>query len=152
MSVIVIRDGVIAADTGGSLGGITFYSKKLYRKGNIAIGWTGNAVDGQTFSEWYFAGSDMDNLPKFHNREGHDPAIHFNALVLKPEGWEYWDDWFVCDKEMGQNNHYMAIGAGSRIAQGALYMGATAIQAVEAACNAGEYCHLPIVCEEINQV
>ena len=149
MSVVAVRNGIIAADTGGTLGGVKFRSGKLVRRGDIAIGHTGNAADGDTFAEWYFAGADLDALPKFHNREGHSPAIQFNALVLTPDGWAHWDDWFVADSDMGRCNPFMAIGSGAEAAMGAMHMGADAIRAVEAACAVTKNCELPVEHETI---
>ena len=39
---------------------------------------------------------------------------------------------------------FFAIGSGAEAALGALYMGATAIEAVEAACNVNIFCGLPV--------
>lgn len=150
MSVVAVRNGIIAADTGASISNVKFRSGKLVRQGDVAIGHSGNQADGDTFAQWYFAGADMDALPKFHNREGHRPAIDFNAIVLMPDGWELWDDWFVVDRRIGPQNPFMAIGFGAQAAMGAMHCGADAIRAIEAACAVAEHCELPVEHEAIS--
>ena len=124
-------------------------SRKLERRGDVVIGHTGQSADGNIFAEWYFAGADMENLPTFHNRQG-DQRIDFAAFVLKPDGWEYWDDWFYRDVTM-QRNPYMAIGSGAEAALGALYIGATAVEAVKAACASTLHCSPPVEHEDIGR-
>ena len=148
MSIVVIRDGIIAADTGGSMGDLEFKSSKLIRRDDIAIGFAGYHANGTIFADWYFAGQDLTNLPKFPNRG--DGEKSFTAFVLKPYCWEYWNEWFHCDLDM-QQNEYMAIGNGFEVAMGAMHMGATAIEAVEAACALMKGCSLPVESEEIGK-
>ena len=150
MSVVAVRNGIIAADTRGSLGETKFRSRKLVRQSDVAIGHVGRQADGDTFAEWYFAGHNLDALPKFHNRDGQNPAIDFTAFVLTPDGWEYWDDWFVVNRDMGRHNPFMAIGSGAEAAMGAMHMGATAVEAVEAACAVTKGCELPVEHEAIS--
>jgi len=147
MSVVVIRDGIIAADTGGSMGELEIESGKLVREGDTAIGFVGAHTDGMRFIEWYFAGQDMKNLPDFHKEK----SAEFSAFVLSPNGWEYWTDRFYRDLDT-QRNSFMAIGIGYEVAMGAMHMGATAIQAVEAACVWISGCKLPVESESIDQL
>ncbi len=147
MSIVVIKNGIIAADTGGLIGDIEIESGKLVRQGYTVIGSVGDATDGRIFSAWYFAGEDMENLPDFHK----DKTADFAALVLRPDGWEYWTERFHRNLDM-QRNPFMAIGSGFEIALGAMHMGATAIEAVETACIWGSGCKLPIESESIDQL
>ncbi len=143
MSVIVIRDGIIAADTGASFGDVLLKSNKLSKSDGVSIGIAGNWVQGRLFTEWYFNGADMSNLPAFNNTPGDKPA--FVALVLKHDGsWEFWTEEFYRDTDMCEMNNYMAIGSGKEIALGALHMGASAVEAAEAACAASSSCSTPI--------
>ena len=149
MSVVVIRNGIIAADTGGLMGGLKVSAGKLRRDGDTVIGWAGNWSHGMLFARWYFEGSDLENLPEFHNQE--EGGVDFCAIVFDPGGWAYWDQGFVGDRDMADRNEYMAIGSGEEAAMGALHMGATAVQAVGAACATIGGCSLPVEWEAVGQ-
>ncbi len=149
MSVVVIRNNVMASDSGGSIGNLKIKSRKIIRRGDVVIGFVGNILDGEVFANWYHAGADLDTLPKFHNRDGNQHPVDFTALVLTPDGWTYWDEWFVCDSDMGKQNEFVAIGSGGLVAMGAMYMGATAFEAVKAACKHAIGCEFPIICERL---
>lgn len=144
MSVVAVKDGIIAADSGCSGGNLKFGIRKLVCKDNIAVGWTGNWIDGKTFSEWYLAGANIDEPPRFHNREGHTPPVDFLALVLRPEGWEYWHEWLVPEKQEDVQLPFFAIGSGAMAALAAMHIGAGAIEAVEIASIYADGCALPV--------
>ncbi len=153
MSVVAIRDGIIAADSIALSGPLQFSSTKLFRQGNTVIGIAGNTADGDTFVQWYFDGHNLEQLPSFHNRSGHNPEVAFQALVLKEEGCELWDDWFVSDRGFREKSPpFFAIGVGSLVAMGAMHRGATAVQAIEAACVYIPHCALPVWWEHIKLV
>jgi len=149
MSVIAVRNGIIAADTGGSGGGLKWPMSKLERQGDIAIGWAGDWTDGKVFAEWYFNGRNPDRLPTFHNREGHKIPVDFTALVLTPGGWEYWFEWMVPETNKDTTLEFMAIGSGNMAAMAAMQMGADAVKAVEIACAVARGCELPVEHEAI---
>jgi len=149
MRGVAVRDGVIAAHSAGTLGDMVHVSTQLHREKDVAIGGVGSAIDGLVFAKWYFAGHDMEELPVFHNREGHSPAVCFSAIVLTADGYVYWDDWFVPDYDIAKRNPFMAIGAGAPVAIGAMHMGASAIEAVEASCKFNLNCALPIDSQEV---
>lgn len=149
MSVVAVRDGIMAADTIGVLGGVKFRSPKLYRRDDTIIGVTGNTADGQLFVDWYFDGADHSKIPETINRNDAGEHPEFFALVLTPDGFEYWDHFYVADRDIGKHNEFMAIGKGSEAAMGAMWMGADAIRAVEAACAVIRDCALPVEHEEL---
>ena len=146
MSVVAIRNNLIAADSGGvGNGGVKWPVRKLVREGRLAIGWAGNFVDGKTFADWYFAGADRDKLPTFHNRAASSDAPDFAALVLKPDGWEYWTEWMVPEANKDNLSPYCAIGSGAQAAMAAMHMGSGAEEAVKVACAVASGCELPVV-------
>ena len=149
MSIVAVRNGVIAADTESSGNSVKTPLRKLYRRANVAIGWAGYWADGRTFAEWFFDGADMDNLPMFHNREGFEPKIDFCAIVLQPHGWEYWSEWFVPQTQQDIQQEFYAIGSGAPAALAAMHMGANAIEACEIACRVSQGCAGPIMSEEL---
>ena len=146
MSVVAVRNNLIAADTGGvGNGGVKLPMRKLIRQGRLAIGWVGNFVDGKAFADWYFAGADRDKLPTFHNRNGSDEAPDFAALLLKPGGWEYWTEWMMPETDKDNLSPYYAIGSGAQAAMAAMYMDAGAEEAVKVACAVAHGCERPVV-------
>lgn len=149
MSVVAVRDGVMAADTIGVYSSLKYRSTKLYRRGDTIIGVAGNTADSDAFVEWYFAGADLSAIPTPHNRAGEGREVDFVALVLTPDGFEHWDEFYSRDADIGKRNDFMAIGKGAEAAMGAMYMGAGAVQAIEAACAVIRDCALPIDHEEL---
>lgn len=145
MTVIVFRDGTIAADSQTNVesesGGIRkFRCEKLFRKktkdgAEIIIATAGHSSSGMVFVDWYGSGKKpprvlLDNEPDF------------TCLVLKKDGlWEY-DSY--CRGEKITEEFY-AIGCGAKAALGAMHMGATAEQAVEITCKIDQFCSPPIV-------
>lgn len=149
MTVIVVRDGIIAADSCAVAGRAKWPTRKLVRRGNVAIGCSGSFVDGRTFGEWYFAGADRDNLPAFHNRNQPDDAPDFHALVLKPDGWEFWTEKFQPELPCDHLWPFHAIGSGRIAAMAAMHMGASAVEAAEIACKVTDGCEPPVMHEII---
>jgi hypothetical protein len=150
MSIVAIRDGVIAADSMGTGGGLKVIMRKLMRQGNVAIGWTGNWVDGKAFADWYFAGADLDKIPALHNRKGSGNEVDFWALVLRPDRWEYWFEWMIPETNQDILVPFYAIGSGTHAAMAAMHMGVSAVEAVEVACAVVNGCGLPVVHEVIS--
>ena len=148
MSVVAVRNGIIAADSLGLWGRVEHRCQKLYRHGDVVIGAAGNSADEATFRDWYFAGADRSALPTFVNREGRNPPVDFTAIVAEPGKFTMWDEWFV-PEPMSEDNDFWAIGGGAIAAMAAMYMGATAIEAVEAACSFVNGCGLPVEHEVI---
>ena len=66
MTTIAVRDGVMAADTLGSIAGKRMRANKLFRcdNGHI-IGIDGYWIDGKLFVDWYNAGANRDEPPKW---------------------------------------------------------------------------------------
>lgn len=143
MTCIAYRDGVISADSrvwvNSEDGGARFYehSPKLFRVGygkdEVIIATAGASDPGNRFIDWWRNG-----------RPATDEKIKGGTmLVLKRsvgqasiELWEYDESW------TGERMYepYYAIGTGTKLALGAFVMGATAKQAVEAACKHDPYC------------
>ena len=144
MSVVAVRDGMMAADTQASGGGIKFGMRKTACQDGVAIGWAGTWVDGKTFAEWYFKGADISSPPVYHGRHGDQDRADFAAIVLKPDSWEYWCEYLVPELSTDIHMPFYAIGSGAQAALAAMHLGATAIEAVEVACKVADGCSLPI--------
>ena len=129
MTIIAYKDGVIAADTQTSAGGtIEGHVIKIARnsQGDLA-GWCGEAVYGYAFLQWFMAdhGGTLPDATKTG-----DPTNTNRAMIVRRDGRvEIYEHKGFSIQEPG----YMAMGSGRDIAFGAMFMGATAVRAVEAA-------------------
>jgi hypothetical protein len=134
MTVIVYRDGVMAADSQvvNNEGLITGAVVKLVRRADGWIaGLAGHAGDVEGFRQWFLAG-EPDGWQAADKDHG------FAALMISPEGMVRMFD----EKGRGYTVEapFYARGAGAEIAFGALAMGARADQAVEIACRFSVWC------------
>lgn len=123
MTTIAYRDGVLAADTLSTSNGLVDdYGPKIWRLGRLLVGAAGSRALCLKFRGWVASG--MGGEGPF---DGKDEG---NGLVIPPEGplvcWSYLGCWPV-------NAPFYALGSGYQIAMGAMQMGATAEQAIQAA-------------------
>lgn len=141
MSVVVYRDGLLAADTrayGGPYQTSPGRKTKIYSLDDGArIGIT-SAVIGmpERFVAWLKAGA----IPK----EFGEPAPDLRAMLIKPDG-----KLFLADDGLHFSgpidSEYYAIGSGAAYAMGAMAMGASADEAVKVACKFDLHCGEPVV-------
>lgn len=147
MTVIAVRDGVMAADSRMTIstesgGERMFPCEKLYRKFfkrgrrtyEAIIGCAGDVFAGPVFVEWYGSG-------KPPPQSLIDADADLTAIVLTTEGLHEYD--LYCVPERRPDTY--AIGSGTLAALGAMDMGASARRAVEAACRYSPGCGLPVV-------
>lgn len=134
MTIVVYRDGIMAADSLVTSGGTrTDYVNKLATN---KAGWVGGAagdfMDCRAFSKWVKAGCKKE----FKGAEVKDGLA---ALLLSPTG----DVFYIDDtnrKTQINSATYHCVGSGRDIAMGALEMGATAEQAVAVAIKLNTSC------------
>ena len=142
MTVIVYRDGVMASD-GGSWAGCASHgwADKLARASDGTLyGFAGNAAEAATFITWVRNGRQGDAPALRQTDNGEQSSVI--VLIAESDGTlglltAYGTERFAAPA-------YMAIGAEADVAFGALYMGATAEQAIAAACEHGDKARLPI--------
>ena len=122
MTIIVWRDGIIAADSQTTNGVLAGKTKKLFKLKNAAIGFAGLLTDGLKLIE--FLKSDEDKPPEL--------SEDFESLMmdLRTGKCAYYDRTLIAVKIMDK---FEAIGTGSELAIGAMEHGATAIEAVRVA-------------------
>ena len=136
MSVVAVKDGMMATDSFANYNGIQCNHKKLHclekdgRK--ILVGYVGNLLDCQEFLRWFENDADLDKLPNFRPYKGSDDSPFFTALVLTKEKLVEWDQYFL---PLEIIDRPYAVGSGAQAALGAMYMGASAMEAVEIACK-----------------
>lgn len=107
---------------------------KLYRFGPLIVGVSGSQAGCMSFVRYFRSrAQDQDD----YDFEG------ASALVLCPKrGILIFDD---CGEPDPVHEPFYAIGAGGPVALGAMHMGASAVEAVEAACRWSVTCGLPVV-------
>lgn len=138
MSVIVYRDGVMAADTRAYSGDATpiGHKMKIFRlKDGSLVGFSTTKPGlSEAMVAWFNAESP----------EGPPPVeMNFSALLVKPNGevFYYNDSISPSGPLVGP---YFAVGSGDHYALGALACGAAATEAVEVACQFDPWCALPV--------
>lgn len=134
MTIIVYRDGILASDTlitDPDTNSRQGYSKKIIKaKDGALAGASGDAEYCCDFLEW--AKTDRATPPPKDKTKGYNSAI----LIL-PNGEIHS---YYGQKHDIMMDKWIAIGAGQFVAQGALYMGATAREAVKAAIKYNTLC------------
>lgn len=125
MTTIAYKDGMLASD--GQVSGPpgVKWTMKLFRRDGAVYGGAGVRSDIQALADWYF--SDRKEPPKYFL---HGDQPNAEILVMHDDGKVYYCGWGAFPQEIPG---YAAIGSGSHYAVGAMFMGASALRAVEAA-------------------
>ena len=127
MTIIVWKDGILAADSASWMGPIMVSDQvdKVKRIGAALIGCCGDQEDILAFYRWYEGGAEPESFPKMKDK-------HFGAIVATAERVVQIDGKgrtdIIDDIPFGN-----AVGYGDMFVRGALANGATAIEAVELA-------------------
>lgn len=136
MTVIAYRDGVLAADSLVSepSGNITGKMDKIGRTGELRWGRCGDTGGSEKLFDWFFGGR-AGEQPK--------PPDGGTLIVIYDQDGEIriftgGVDWAAPQAD------FHAWGSGADHARGAMKMGASAVQAVEAACELEVWCGPPI--------
>ena len=126
MTTIAYRDGTMADDCQTTAGGgqiVSLTAPKCYSHNGNVLGVSGLVGDNLKILEWF-----LDGMKTSHPKIDEDSE----GLIINADGEMYglWENQFMTRLE---GCEFYAIGSGSPIALGAMHMGATAIEAVEAA-------------------
>lgn len=128
MTVIIIKDGIMASDSLVTQGDIRLGSTiKLHDLGDFVVGAAGSVSDIAAFILWLRDGSPEDKKPALTK-----DSDGFTALIYRrsTKTVHYADESYVLSPIYATEH---AIGSGGEVARGALCMGATAREAVKAA-------------------
>lgn len=141
MTTIAYRDGVMAADSRAYSGSKVPIGEKVKIRrlddGTLIGASTSTCGAGTWVLDWYEGGciakaGDAELLPD-----------KFDLLVVHPDGRVFIaSDHAVLSGPL--TTPYIAIGSGNEYALGALAHGATAVQAVEAACTLDVWSEVPV--------
>lgn len=128
MTTIAYRDGVLAADTAMCQGGVMVGSVvKIARRFNGDMcGSAGDAVYNAAFTRWFVLGEDGPAPEAKQETNYFDRGVIFRKAggidVFEPRG------------RFSVIASYFAIGSGKESALGAMFAGASAFDAIRAAC------------------
>lgn len=133
MTIVAYRDGVIASDSLLLQGGEVRCGevRKIGRAANGGVaGASGSFMECHRFLSWVEGGFSAS----FH---AGDPEA-FSAILVQPDGTIniVSPDGNLCPV----NAPFKAIGCGYQVALGAMYMGASAVEAVRAAIELDPFC------------
>lgn len=135
MTVIVYRDGVMASDTMCRRGGLKTYGEvKMVRGADGSVhGGSGSVGAFSKYVEWV-KGGEVGEMPlPGRDSEGHQS---FGVMVARPDG----SVWLLDEHALTLDVAPCAAGSGAEIAYGALFMGASAADAVRAAIHHADGC------------
>lgn len=137
MTTIAYKDGILAVDSRETIhteaGGTRVFNNCIKaqhdEEKNIIVAHCGDSAEAQQAQDWYLS-KGRKKKPEF------EEGVDFALYILKKKGLFY----------MGANLHeiqlheeYYADGSGVKIALGAMYAGASAVDAVEAAAEHDPY-------------
>ncbi len=141
MSVVVYRDGVLAADTRGihEEAGIMrcgkLLRKRIGRRDHL-LGFVGDVSYATLYCDWYGSKQPMpEQLRNIPEEKKFSVLIVIGKQLYEADG---------VGRPLEIEAKFHAIGAGAYIALGAMHQGATAIQAVKIACKIESSCGLPV--------
>lgn len=143
MTTIAYRDGVMAADSGSWTGGTVhrWASKLAVGPDGTLYGACGDAAECNAYLKWVNGGCCGESPKPRHLAD----RASFTVLIA-PRGAPI--RLLVASGEEIFDAPYMAIGGGSDAAMGALFVGASAQHAIQAAIEHTDYAHgdVNIVC------
>lgn len=135
MTTIAYKNGIMAADTMGSWSGdINYGVPKLAKTDRFLLGFSGSYPFAHPMYEW-IVGKEDKPLEEFYREPPEFDAgqTGITVLVAPIDGGELW--YFAADGNGCPlwGKKFEAIGSGGRVALGAMYSGASAAGAVQAA-------------------
>lgn len=132
MSVVVWDGKTLAADRQATNGNLRRTMTKITRHGDVLTAGTGTQTSTQAMREWVLAGANPSSFPTEHVDEHTNLwVINRNGTIVKFENAPF---------GLVYHEKVFAEGSGRDFALGALFMGADAVKAVEAACVYDIYC------------
>ena len=124
----------MAADKQANIRGTIFTVTKLVAFGKLGLATTGDLSMGIRLMDWYRNGAKKEEWPANLNSDG---SCYARLIVGSENGCSHYE---TSPYGIQVEDKYAAYGSGMDAALGALYMGANAKQAVEAAIYSMECC------------
>lgn len=135
MTVIVYRNGVLAADKLGTRTGFRsdFVTKVWRRADGVLVGGCGASSLTYAFTQWVLDGEEKFKRPGLRAEDENSAG----AIIIRANGAMEEHDFMGWHPVSGE---FWAAGTGAEAALGALHMGASAIEAVEVASKICIHC------------
>lgn len=142
MTTIVYRDGIMAADSMlTDWGDIKRQTDKIFIMPDAVIGTAGDDGDILNFLDWWEAGHNSKKKPR------RSSVTELHLIIVDATGKA--SIWAEDYNGEVVKEPFCSIGSGRGVAYGALEMGATAEQAVKAACKWNLNTREPIVMVDV---
>lgn len=140
MSVIAWDGRTLAADTGMVTAGMRARTSKMAHSyvndQSVICAWTGDHGLGHLLAQWYFDGADPETFPNKFAKEDEWCRL----IVADRDGCFFYENY---PAKIIVHDKYMAWGSGRDFAMGAMFLGASAEEAVNAACEHSTECWGP---------
>ena len=136
MTTIAYKSGILAFDT-AAVGGSTYAGKvtKALDLSDRVVAAAGAVQDVAAFLDWQSSGGALEHRSKFFMS---DTEVDLEAIIIKKEDRSV----YMCENSLYPyqiETKFAALGSGGLVALGAMYMGASAIKAVEIAAIVDVY-------------
>ena len=138
MTVIAVRDGVMASDSRGQYNGIIRPLQKIFRRDDYIIGGAGIYDDTNILIDWFVQG--QAGMPDYRLIKDDDADALLLVLCRGGKMLRVSRSGYTGDI----TSEFYAIGSGAVAATAAMEMGADAIKAAEIACRIDPDCGGPI--------
>lgn len=149
MTILVYKGDTLAADRQITIGNFDkIRGEKIFREKDALIGFCGGVYAAQAFLQWWRKRAESKGLTYTESVQfsPDDPEDAFECIVITPHSSksieplriELWNG-KLAPLDVS-NEEYICLGSGMSVALGAIYMGATAKQAVEAAIKFDAAC------------
>ena len=127
MTTIAVRDGIMACDSRITGGFISKTPRKVVVGGKCIVGFCGGYAAG--YAGALFLAGELSDRPETYSEDEEE------YIILSPRGIEVADEHLRVAPISGT---FWATGSGGMAAMAAMYMGATAIEAVRVAVKCDE--------------
>lgn len=136
MTILVVRDGIIAADSRLVVDGVITRCQKLFIVPDGIIGFAGATGPGQELLHWLqnHACTEPVKTDEYHRDD-------LGAILLTRRGIYVYDNSLSPDLIIGRK---FAMGTGADLATGAMDRGASAVEAARVACRHDMHCGGPV--------
>jgi hypothetical protein len=144
MSIIAFDGTTIAADKAICEGMLLSYKgKKLFKHGNMIIGFAGNVARSLIIKDWILSGADPNKFPTVTDK---DDLCSICVLTRIKDGQNsdtgkltllFYEN---SPAPIVNESPYIAIGSGAAVAMGAMAAGKTAVEAVKIAIKHNPGC------------
>lgn len=127
MTVIAYDGHTLAADKRAVNNGVPFTVTKLFRVGDAAVAYSGDASYGQQMLAWFIAGAVPEEYP---DNDRDDNTCRTNLVVVDADGLRVYEStpYPICIEDT-----FWAGGSGRDAALATLHLGGTAEEAVRVA-------------------